>query len=210
MSEEAIVKLVMAILDKSFINNYKFYLLLGAIVFVSGSLSSFVISYMKQRGKSYATKADFDKIVEQLRKTTTLTENIRSDIAAEFLEKNSLRHLTREKIESIIDQTYKLELWLEQARSNAFQGKTPDNNDSPLAKIEMYQSIYFGKATEQMINLQKTYLPMMEFIFKLASQNLKGQPLKTEAFGDLQQALLISLNDFRKIILHQYALQNGL
>ena len=114
---ETIVGLVAKeIVNQTIWENYKFYLLVIAISLVSSSIAVFLASYFKKRGENLATKADFDDLLQQLKDTTTLAEGIKTDIRVKFDEEKNVRELLRQKIESIFEQTYELELWFENNR----------------------------------------------------------------------------------------------
>ena len=76
MSEEMIKKLAQQIITESVLENASFYLLVFAITLVATAISSFLVSYLKKRGESYATKKDFDDILSQLKQSTKATETI--------------------------------------------------------------------------------------------------------------------------------------
>lgn len=210
MSEELITKLINEAISQSLVGNYKFYLLFAAITFLSASASYFVSSYLKQRGQNFATKADFNQIVEQLRETTTVTESIKSDITSKLHEESNLKSLLREKVEHIFDETFRLELWLEQSRSNALRGNLPDTNASPIAKIEMYQAIYFKELNVALLNLQSSYYPMIEFILKTASKSSPSNPVLLDDFNRINEPLFTNLRLFRTKLLEIYAPKIGL
>ena len=150
------------IVNQTIWENYKFYLLVAAISLVSSALVAFSAPYLKRRGENLATKADFNEILRQLRETTTLTESIKTDIKAKLDEEHNVRALVREKMESLFEQTFNLELWLEQSRSQALGGNAPDINGSPMAKIEMYQAIYFKEIQSEVLALNKAVNQMIE------------------------------------------------
>lgn len=59
------------------------YLAVGLIGLIVGALGEFVRSYLREKGKNYATREDIDKLVEQLRQTTKVTEEIKAQISSE-------------------------------------------------------------------------------------------------------------------------------
>jgi len=155
------------IVNQTIWQNYKFYLLVAGISLASSAIGTFCLPYLKRRSENLATKADFNEILRQLKQTTTLTESIKSDMKAKLEEEHSVRALTREKMEALLVQTFDLELWLERARSQALQGNVPDVNATPMAKIEMYQAIYFRELENEVRTLSIALNTMLPWIMQL-------------------------------------------
>ena len=57
------------------------YLLLVIVSLLGGTIGAFVGAYSRRRGENLATKADFDSLLQQLRRQTEETERIKSEIA---------------------------------------------------------------------------------------------------------------------------------
>ena len=84
MSAEQIENIIKQVLERGLTPELWVYVLIGGVVFLSG----FAGSYMGQKGKNYATKEDFDEILDQLKETTKITEEIKAQISKEeWLEK---------------------------------------------------------------------------------------------------------------------------
>src|SRR3990172_5886370 len=183
------------IVNQTIWENYKFYLLVTAISLVSGAVAAFFVPYLKKRGENLATKADFVEILQQLKATTTLAEGIKSDINAKLEEEHNIRALAREKMEALFEQTFELELWLERTRSNALEGTTPDISASPMAKIEMYQSIYFKELSTEVIGLNATVNAMVVWILGIPGETWRAKAenrspnVDLEHFAELQRAI---------------------
>jgi len=76
MDTELIMQIANEIVTEKILHNWEFYV----IIFVLFFLSSFVRSYLTGRGKQYARKSDIDAILDELKKTTRATEEIKSNI----------------------------------------------------------------------------------------------------------------------------------
>ncbi len=198
------------IVNQSIIGNYKTYLVIIAISLVTGSLSAFLASYLKIRGKYFATKNDFNQILSQLEETTKITEEIKSGFNARVQDENNIKALNREKLERIFSETFELELWFERARSKALKKELPDTNESPIAKIEMYQAIYFKEVETEISHLKKYYYPMIHFILDVAGQDIQNHDSYMVKFKAVHNPLLDSLNKFRDALVEKYASKFGL
>ena len=211
MNENLIRTIAMEVVNQSIIGNYKTYLLIVCISIIAGSATAFIASYLKYRGKQYATKADFEQILNQLKQTTKVTEDIKSDINAKSQDHNNLKILAREKLESIMSQSFELELWLEKARSSALNAKPPDISESPIAKIEMYQAIYFKEVKNEVLALQIVYHPMVEFILDLAVNSINGNVhMDTNDLKELHVPIIEALSQLRAALIDKYAEKIGL
>jgi hypothetical protein len=213
---ESIVRVVASeIVNQTIWENYKFYLLVAAISLVSSALVAFSLPYLKRRGENLATKADFNEILRQLKNTTTLTESIKSDIKAKLNEEYSIRALAREKMEVLFEQTFDLELWLERARSQAFEGNLPDVECSPMAKIEMYQSIYFKELRVEVLVLNGAVSAMIKWLLEVALETAKAKienramDIEIEKYAGLIKPIITALSILRKD-LEKYVSKVGL
>lgn len=214
MDHELIKTIANEIVNQAIFENYKTYLLITAISLVTGSLTAFLSSYLKKRGENFATKTDFNEILNQLKETTKSTEEIKSDINSKLLDEHNLKNLVREKLEFIISETFALELWLERARSGAFKGISPDTHDSPIAKIEMYQSIYFKEVEKELLELNSAYYRMIDLVLGLTIDAIAGKLPDIddfkEKFKEAHGPFLAKINGFRKSIIENYAPKYGL
>lgn len=204
------------IVNQAIWENYKFYLLVAAISLVSSGFVAFSGSYFKKKGENLATKADFNEILRQLKETTSLTEGIKTDIKAKLDEQQNVRALLRQKLESLIEQTFDLELWFDKARSQAMNGDLPDLNGGPMAKIEMYQAIYFKEVQTELFTLKKAVHPFREWLLSLTMEALDAKYEKRAAnfqmdkFGDLYKDFLTAVNGLRESLIKIYASKVGL
>jgi len=216
MSEDLIKALAQQVINESIVNNLGFYALMFFIALVATAISSFLVSYVKKRGEAYATKQDFQHILNELKQSTEATENIRSEINARFSHEQERKRLLREKIECVIDLAYSLELWFEQSRTEALSGKPFNTNSSPLPRLEMLVSIYFVESIELLMQLKMAAFPMMKYVLDLLDEHWKAKSsgihpeYDLESFNGLNLKLVKALNEFRKDILEKYKRQVGL
>jgi hypothetical protein len=131
------------IISQGILVSWPTLLILLAVSFLGGLAGSFISAYAKKRGEAYATKADFNLVIEQLRQTTRAAEETRGEIASSFGEAASRRVLLREKIEEFFRQSVELDHWHLQVRSAGIEGKNFDRGDSPISSMQMLQALYF-------------------------------------------------------------------
>ncbi|BCI77633.1 hypothetical protein Q5N41_18270 [Vibrio cholerae] len=210
MDKELITAIAKDIINEAIFDNYHMYMLVIAISVLSAILSSLFTSYFKKRGEHLATKADLEDIVAHLEATTLAAEKIKADIAKDVQEKLDKKVLFREKLETIFSHTFELEVWLEKSRSEAIRKNSPNVNESPLYKLEMYQAIYFPDVNDELRDLQDSYYPMLRFIFSIAQGKTGISKGEVEEFAEVYDPFLKNLKNFRVALLEKYSAQAGL
>ena len=74
-------KLIQQAVNKSLALNPWFLLLLS---FIAAGLGSYAAAYLKTKGKNLATKEDFDQVLDQLKRQTAATEEIKGKVAEQI------------------------------------------------------------------------------------------------------------------------------
>jgi hypothetical protein len=69
-----------AITEQTFLTDWYWYVILLAVTFVGAAFGTFVSTYFRERGKNYATSVDMERITDQLRHTTLVTEETKAQI----------------------------------------------------------------------------------------------------------------------------------
>lgn len=81
MDTNLIREIASQIVSEQLLGNWKFWGVFLLVTFLSGTTASFLVSYLKKRGQNFATKADFDDLLEQLKTTISETETIKIKIS---------------------------------------------------------------------------------------------------------------------------------
>lgn len=81
MEEEIVTRIMEAIKNESFSLNESTYFIIAIISFFMAGLGVFISSYIKEKGKNYATKEDFQELLNQTKRTTKETESIKLEIS---------------------------------------------------------------------------------------------------------------------------------
>jgi len=100
-------------------------------------------------------------------------------------------------------------------------GFASDNHACPIAKIEMYQLIYFKNIIDEMRDLQITTFEVMLWIVRLATKVSETEKVKitkeylenisnAEEFQELQKRLKDALRIFRSRVIEKYSPKFGL
>jgi len=210
MDQELIKQLIQQVIEKSILENIAFYLLIFLVTLIATGASSFLVSYVKKRGEALATKEIFNEVLLQLEQSTEATEKVRSTILSQFSQEEERRRLIRDKLEELVELSYALELWLEDARTKALNGKSFSINSSPLAKLEMVLSIYFPELLPNFSHVNTAANEMTKWILGLHSEHLnsleshKSPEFDLNGFNEPQSKLIKSLSIFRKELITRH------
>jgi hypothetical protein len=146
-------ELAQQIANQAVLANFKFWLAFGclniAIAFVCGALTG----YATKRGQNLATKADFQELLNQTKRTTTEVEAIRSDISLGEWTEKEYRSLRRVKLEELIFAAYEGTYWVKNVNNELLyqtidDDKLPETSQSPMVKACVVSGLYFPELRE--------------------------------------------------------------
>jgi hypothetical protein len=145
LSEQAMMELARQIAAQEAAAFWPYWLVLLALSFVVAGISGWVAAYLKVRGENFAKKADFDKLLEQLKKQTDATETIKTAIAQAAWLSQEWNRTRRTKLEEYVEEIKSLPERLEIAHQPLLYGSA--QLSPPLigiiARAEMLQSLFF-------------------------------------------------------------------
>lgn len=216
ISETAARQIANEVVDGRVLSNPTFFVLLLAITVVSSALGSYISSYFKKRGEAFATKTDFKELLDQLKESTHLAEEIKADVQSKYGEAASMRALLRDRTEAIIMATFDLELWLEQARSKALEGKSTESAGSPMTKVSALRDIYFPEITVAYHEFNASYFEYTNWILAVHRSRLDHgddlQPTRelVEGIDQVLRPFLKAIVRFRAEIIASSRARGGL
>lgn len=108
MSEALIREITHQIIREQLLQNWEFYLVLIAAFAVASVVSAFIGSYIRKRGETYATKADLNELLTQLRATTKAAEEVKTVIAHTDWVMKEWKTIRRTKLEELFSSVYAL------------------------------------------------------------------------------------------------------
>lgn len=132
------------VVDQHILLSWKFYLLLLVVNLVSFVAASFLHGHFSKRGENFATKADFEDILQQLRLSTTLTAQINSVVSREDWTVRELRTMRRLKLEELLNLVEDATLWLETERNAVLYGGPENSAREPLQRLVTVKVLYFS------------------------------------------------------------------
>ena len=216
ISANQVRQIVSEVIDGRVSEQPWFYLLFLAITFLAGACGAFLSAYFKKRGESLATKADFQQLLDQLRQSTHLAEEIKADIQSKYGEQATLRSLLRDRTEALVMATFDLENWLGEARSRAFQGESSEFNGSPISRISALRDIYFPEVGAEFAELEGRNLDYTQWLNGLLRERLNcGGDVQAmqpylDGFGAIYRPFLAALEPFRRQVIASAKARGGL
>lgn len=184
--------------------------------FIITAVSAFLGAYLKVKAENFATREDFEKIIEQLKIQVAATEQIRSDVSFNNWKNQEKNSILRKKLEELVgyafelrkiarDDIEKLGRDLHTSASTSF-----DSESEAILKMEMLSLLYFPElkieALETNINFRRLQQEVAlsnrtakEIINKQLTQQLSQEDLirlnsLNEKIPSLNQEFIESLN----------------
>ncbi|RYH65418.1 MAG: hypothetical protein EON54_05830 [Alcaligenaceae bacterium] len=136
--------IVRKVISGELLQNWNFYLVLLALVIVGGAGVSFVTAYLESRAKNYATKADFQELLAQLKQNTEATEKIKAEVLHEDWKLRERRVLRRGKLEELMYAVHASSFWLDRRRAWWFSDTDiAETEPDPGEKVATIGGLYF-------------------------------------------------------------------
>ncbi len=134
MSPEEIELLVLRAIDEGLAFPWWLYLSVLFLTFVGGFLGA----YLKRKGENFATKEDFDSLLNQVKETTIATESIKVDLAkGSWLHQQSW-HLKEKYYSGLLEELYKLRESLS-ARLDCYMEPGSEHHDAEINNTDHYK-----------------------------------------------------------------------
>lgn len=150
MEKDLIKQIASQIVNEQILLNWKFYITMAAIYFLVYCLVSFVKPYLGKRGEALAKKSDLDVLLNELKKSTELTENIKSKIDTEAWIAKEFNILRRQKLEELLILLYDYKEHISSELYSKFFGKEETNKRNPSDQATAIHKLYFPELDEPM------------------------------------------------------------
>lgn len=172
MSDILIREIAEQVFREEILLNWRFYLLVLAMLLVGTTASTFVASYIRKRAETYATKADLEQLVQQLRATTEAAEEVKTAIAHSDWTTREWKTLRRVKLEELIAAVYAVRQWLDKDMNVRFFNEPKDSDASPIWKLELISRLYFPELFIEITALNQVYWTYTAWMLGIQQQLL--------------------------------------
>lgn len=148
MTEELIRQIASEIVNESIIKNWYFYVLFLTVGFLGSYGGSYVKGYASEKSKNKAISSDLEDIKKQLKETTKITEQIKTDIEHSMWRKKAIEAVKREKLEEYFTFIYSGKEALHDQMLVAFFRDERSVDRHALNKADIIQKLYFPELVE--------------------------------------------------------------
>jgi hypothetical protein len=195
---ESIVKIAHDIASQNEID-WLFYFILFGIVGLGSFIGSFLNEYAKNRGQQLATKADLDEIHNQLKRSTEITEQVKSDIEHGIWRAKELEMLKREKLEEYLVNYYQTIENVHKKTQRTFFQNESQFDEACDVKLSMLQLLYLPELDVAHVEFLKANGEFLEWLAegqKELSEKLKNGTKYPVLSSDHMEYYSIILRNF--------------
>jgi hypothetical protein len=157
MTESLIREIAKEIVQDQTASMWPYFVVLVGLMAVIGFFSALIGAYARRRGEHLATKADFDLLLAQLKATTSVTEQVRTQVSHTDWATRELRTLQRVKLEELLTSIIEVLNWQELARTHRLFGGALAPGPSPMPRAEAIAGLYFPELSGEFNAFSITY-----------------------------------------------------
>lgn len=196
MESELVSRIANEIVTEQILHNWLYWTLLLAALTVGGFFGALLGGYATKSGQLRATTDKFEEIVDQLRTSTRVTEEIRSAVSLGEWTKKEQIALRRLKLEELMIASHGVDEWfsVETARS-VFSLEEPPIS-SGMNRLNTIGLLYFPELESELAELRSTYAET-NFFFSDVRCRLADAKSEHSSHGD------------RAVFAAQLAIRNG-
>lgn len=150
MEADLIKQIANQVVKEQILLNWKFYMILASLYFLVYCLASFIKPYLGKRGEALAKKSDLGVLLNELRKSTELTENIKSKVDTESWILKEFNILKRQKLEELLILLYDYKMHINSDLNAKFFGGVEIDKRCPSDQATAIHKLYFPELDEPM------------------------------------------------------------
>lgn len=145
--------LIADLISQRIASNWVFWLLFFVVSGLAAVAADFLKAYGRKRGEQLATKADFESLKEQLRATTRLTEEIKSEVGHIEWRMREAYTARRAKLEEFVQQIGTVETAIGEWSAKAILEEFETLDSACLNRLQVLARLYFPAL----------YMPTLDF-----------------------------------------------
>ncbi len=144
MDESVVREVAHQVVSSEILLNWRIYAVLILVHGVVAYAASFLTKYAAKRGEAFATKADFDQILLQLKKSTETAESIKTTLAHKDWTEKEYKLLRRVKLEDLLTAVHLAQKWQNNMSSRALIMRGSDAESPPdIYRLKLLCVLYF-------------------------------------------------------------------
>jgi hypothetical protein len=146
------------------------------VTLLAAGFGTFLVEYLKTRGKNLATTADFERLQKELSANTKLVETIKADVGQRDWAAREWTNLRRVKLEELLNKVAVCEAFCERQYHHILDtGSIPTERDFG-SELDMITTLYFPELRSEV----SAYLVQFHQ-FRSANAKLGGQLASAES-----------------------------
>jgi len=195
LEADTLSSLAQQIADKTFINHTAVWCMLISISLVVSFFGGLIGGYAGKRGQNLATKADFDQLLEQTRRTTDHVSRINSAISLGEWTQKEFRTLRRTKLEELMLAVDADVDWIEREHHRIAYESSPDKEAAPIESPPINRAtiiclLYFPELVEQFDHVRSAHHSFILWLRKWRAEVIERKQnglFWDEAYKELHQ-----------------------
>lgn len=149
MTPEQIEVVVKAVAEQRAIADWWFHLVFFLATVVMSAFGAYFGAYWKKRGEHFATKQDFESLLDQITQTTKATTAIRSQIEHADWTRKEYITLKRQKAEALLGSVQKTMAYIDATSMKVFYGDLQELDTNPGKEVSMLVVLYFPELLKE-------------------------------------------------------------
>jgi len=213
MDRSELQPLIEQILNEALLHNWKYWLVYGATAFLVFVAANLISPYLRTRAQSYATKVDFDILLQQVRAQAEATARINAMVSHGEWTLQEYKKTKRHKLELLVELALELREWIFEYRRAILYCRKHEASE-PLPKFRMLQALYFPELNKQATAVSVCFRDAHRFLIQVDGALLgfpdnmarvdefdKSAPEFNKLNSDLHESIL-AFNDSAHAIMH--------
>ncbi|HEU0117912.1 MAG TPA: hypothetical protein VFR09_04690 [Alphaproteobacteria bacterium] len=142
------------------------------VILLVAAAGAYFGAFAKERGKNWATKADFDDLLNQLKTNTRSVEEIKSEIHQADWTAREWNTIQRIKLEELLTAVIGQCAYMEDLRSYHFFNNPEPTNHQLLEKIDMLSKLYFPEMDQTVTEFVAKCRELMIIVYEASNKIL--------------------------------------
>lgn len=208
MTDEQIQKIIDALLNATFLDDWYFYVILFSVSLLGGLVGAYLKSYGAEKAKYTAIESSLETIEKQIKLTTKTSETIKTTLDHENWRKKELEVLKRQKIEEYFSLVLIIHESLQDEMMHIYYKNEPKFDHQTYNKATVIQALHLPEIEKEHLGLAQAVIDFQTWVFtgrKIANNQKKIGLPQTPTKGHMkeQSPLIRKVGDERIKVLNK-------